>query len=279
MSINPQQLLDRAPDVVRQIVTPEKCILYALGVGASELDFVYEKQLKALPTMAVVLGYPGFFWLDPELGVQWEKILHGEQNVEIHRPLPTQGEVIGTARVKAIYDKGAGKGAVAITERTITDADGKLLATVSATMLLRGDGGFGGSAEGLPVPHAMPEGRKPDIANTLHIAPNQGLIYRLSGDLNPLHIDPAVATAAGFERPILHGLATYGVAGRALLAELMANEPERLKRLNVRFSSPVYPGDTIRTEIWREGDGRASFRAFSVERNVMVLNNGLVEYT
>ena len=124
MAINPQQLLERDPDIVRQTVSPEKCILYALGVGASELEFVFEERLKVLPTMAVVLGYPGFIWRDPALGAQWETILHGEQSVEIHNPLPTQGEVVGTARIKAIYDKGPGKGAVVITERKVSDGGG-----------------------------------------------------------------------------------------------------------------------------------------------------------
>lgn len=278
MAFDPDRLLNREPWVVRDLVTPEKCILYALGVGASELEFVFEERLQVLPTMAAVLGYPGFFWRDPELGVQWQKILHGEQSIVLHGPLPSQGELIGTNRIVALYDKGEGKGAVARVERQITDPGGGLVASVTMTTLLRGDGGFGGSATGLPQPHAMPELRAPDLVNTLPTATNQALIYRLSGDLNPLHIDPAVARAAGFESPILHGLATYGIAGRALIAALMANDPRRLRRLDVRFSSPVYPGETIRTEIWHEGKGRASFRSFVTEREVMVLNNGLVEY-
>jgi len=153
-----------------------------------------------------------------------------------------------------------------------------LLATTTMTTLLRGDGGFGGTSEGMAVPHALPGDRAPDLVRVLPTATNQALIYRMSGDLNPLHIDPEVARAAGFERPILHGLATYGIAGRALIAGLMDNDPARLKRLDVRFSSPVYPGETISTEIWRDGDGRASFRSIAVERNVVVLNNGLVEF-
>lgn len=279
MAINPDYLLNREPIVIRERLSPHKCILYALGVGADELDFVFEERLKPLPTLAAVLGYPGFLWRDPAMGADWQKILHGEQSTVIHRPLPTEGEVIGTTRIAKLFDKGAGKGAVALVERQVTNGEGLLLATVTMTTLLRGDGGFGGSDEGLPVPHALPQDRAPDMARELPTAANQALIYRLSGDLNPLHIDPAVAQAAGFERPILHGLATYGIAGRSLIAQLMENDPARLKRLDVRFSSPVYPGETIRTEVWHEEAGRASFRAFVVERNVMVLNNGLVEYS
>ena len=278
MAINPDYLLNRAPLVVREELTPAKCILYALGIGAQELEFTFEEKLTPLPTLAVVLGYPGFLWRDPAMGATWQKVLHGEQWTVVHQPLPTQGEIIGTTRIKQLFDKGEGKGAVALVEREITTADGTLLATVTMSTLLRADGGFGGSAEGLPVPHALPQDREPDLVATLPTATNQALIYRLSGDLNPLHIDPEVGKAAGFTGAILHGMATYGIASRALIAELMGNDPTRLKRLDTRFSSPVYPGETIRTEIWREGEGRASFRAFVTERNVMVLNNGLVEY-
>ena len=134
-----------------------------------------------------------------------------------------------------------------------------------------------GSQPGKPAPHAVPD-RAPDHVVELATAPNQALIYRLSGDFNPLHVDPAVASAAGFPRPILHGLCTFGVAGRAVLAALCDNDPNRLKRQDARFSSPEFPGETIRTEIWREGDGRAAYRSVVVERDKVVLGNGLVEF-
>ncbi|MEZ5710408.1 MAG: MaoC/PaaZ C-terminal domain-containing protein [Blastomonas sp.] len=278
MAIDPDYLLNRDPLIVRQTLSERDTILYALGVGADELDFTFEERLRALPTMAVVLGYPGFIWRDPAMGADWKKILHGEQSITLHRPLPVSGEIIGTNRIAALFDKGADKGAIALVERTIEDGAGNLLATSTATTFLRGDGGFGGSSEGAPIPHSVPDDRPADMVATLATAANLAMIYRLSGDLNPLHIDPAVAQAGGFERPILHGLATYGVAGRALLAALMDNDPTRMKRMDVRFSRPVYPGETIRTEIWHEGAGRAAFRAYSVERETMVLNNGLVEF-
>lgn len=258
-------------------------ILYALGVGCgadpmdrSELPFVYEDGLKALPTMAVVLGYPGFWLKDPNTGVDWRKILHGEQGLVIHKPLPATGTVIGRTRVTEIVDKGPGKGALLYSDREVFDkATGDLLATLTSTTFIRGEGGFGGPSGPAPEPHALPE-RAPDLAVDLKTLPQAALIYRLSGDYNPLHADPDVATAAGFARPILHGLCTYAVAGRAVLKACCGNDPARLRRFDLRFSAPVLPGETIRTEIWRDGS-RVSFRARVVERDIVVLNNGLAE--
>ena len=152
-----------------------------------------------------------------------------------------------------------------------------LIATVRQCSFLRGDGGFGGRSDGAPAPHPMPD-RPTDDVIRMRTRPEQALIYRLSGDYNPLHIDPKVAEQGGFERPILHGLATYGVAGRAVLKALCGDQPERLRRFDVRFSSPVYPGESLDIAIWREGTGRAALRARAVERDVVVLQNGYVEY-
>ena len=258
-------------------------ILYALGVGCgadpmdrTELPFVYEDGLKALPTMAVVLGYPGFWLKDPTTGVDWRKILHGEQGLVIHKALPASGTVIGRTRVTEIVDKGPGKGALLYSDRDVFDkATGDLLATLTSTTFIRGEGGFGGPSGPSPAPHALPE-RAPDIAVDLKTLPQAALIYRLSGDDNPLHADPDVAAAAGFERPILHGLCSYAVAGRAVLKACCGDDPARLKRFDLRFSAPVMPGETIRTEIWRDGS-TVSFRARVVERDVVVLNNGRAE--
>lgn len=258
-------------------------MLYALGVGCGhdpldrgDLRFVYEEGLQALPTQAVVLGYPGFWLKDPGTGVDWRKVLHGEQGLVLHAPLPAAGTVVGRTRVTEILDKGAGKGALLFSEREVVDkASGRLLCTVTATTFLRGEGGFGGPAGPAPAPHALPE-TAPEIALDLPTLPQAALIYRLSGDYNPLHADPAVAAAAGFPRPILHGLATYGVAGRALLRACCDGDPARLKRLQVRFSAPVFPGETLRTEIWRDR-ATLSFRCRVLERDVVVLNNGLAE--
>jgi len=277
VAFDPERLVSRPPIETRQILEPAKVILYALGVGASELPFVYEDGLAALPTMATTLAYPGFVWRDYDLGVDWRRVLHGETSIILHAPLPVRGEVIGRTTFGPIFDKGADKGAVAYQTREIHTADGSHLATVRNGSFLRGEGGFGGDSAGQPKPHPVPE-RAPDIQVSLTTAPNQALIYRLSGDLNPLHIDPEVARGAGFPRPILHGLASFGVAGRAVLAALCGDAPERLKRLDVRFASPVFPGETIRTDIWREGGGSAAFRAAVEERDQIILNNGYAEF-
>ncbi|ALH81744.1 MaoC/PaaZ C-terminal domain-containing protein [Sphingopyxis macrogoltabida] len=280
MAIDPDKLLSMPPIVTRQVLTRRDTILYALGVGATELDFLFEERLQALPTMAVTLGYPGFFWRDPAYGANWQKILHGEQSTVLHAPLPVAGEIVGSTRIEALYDKGADKGALAMVTREIHDGAGMHLATSRSMTFLRGDGGFGGSSEGAPVPHPVPD-RAPDDIVTLTSTANLAQIYRLSGDLNPLHIDPDVARAGGFEAPILHGLATYGVIGRALLAARCGNEPARLKRIDGRFSAPVYPGETIETSIWdskESGDGgKLAFRARVVERDKIVFTNGYAE--
>ncbi|HMP56401.1 MAG TPA: MaoC/PaaZ C-terminal domain-containing protein [Novosphingobium sp.] len=265
------------PLETRQVLTREQVMLYALGVGASELDFVYEEHLQVLPTMAVTMAYPGFIWARPELGVDWKRLLHAETGITLHAPLPVSGELVGHTRFGPVFDKGADKGAIAYHVREIHDAAGRHLATVRNGSFLRGNGGCGSTAGDQPKPHPLPD-RAPDAVIDLATALNQALIYRLSGDFNPLHVDPAHAAAGGFPRPILHGLCTFGVAGRAVLAALCDNRAERLRSFDVRFSSPVFPGETIRTEIWREGDGLASCRARVVERDVVVLNNGRVEF-
>lgn len=266
-------------------------ILYALGLGtamsnppaADDLRYVYEGvrggELQALPTMAVNLGVGPFWMMDPATGIDWKKILHGEQYLTLHKPLPASGSVIAHHSIDEIYDKGEAKGSVLYARREIVDAaSGEALATLVAAVFLRGNGGFGGKSEGAPKPHAIPE-RAADAVLDLPTRPELAAIYRLSGDYNPLHIDPAVAIAAGFERPIFHGLGTYGVAGRALLKLLCGNDGARLRKMNCRFANPVYPGETIRTEVWFEGAGVAAFRCKVVERDLLVLNNGYVEFS
>ena len=278
MALDPERLVSRPPIVTRQTLTRRDTILYALGVGEDGLDFVFEERLRALPTMAVVMSYPGFIWRDPALGVDWKKILHGEQALEIFAPLPVEGEIVGETTIDALIDKGADKGAIAYVTRKISDGAGKPLATVRAATFLRGDGGFGRNLGTAPASLPGVPDRAPDETLILTTAKNQALIYRLSGDYNPLHIDPEVAAAGGFKAPILHGLCTYGFAGRAILAGLCAGDPSRLKRLDVRFTTPVFPGETLETQIWRTGEGTASFRTRVVERDLLALNNGYVEF-
>ena len=258
--------------------------LYALGLGLgahpldeAELSFVYEQSMRALPTMAVVLGYQGFWMKHPGTGIDWMKVVHGGQSLRLHCPLPPAGTVIGRTRVTAIVDKGAGKGALVQIERSIRDqGSGALLATVEQINFCRGDGGYSAGGQpsdpAPPAPPSMPQW-PPHIVCDRRTRPETALIYRLSGDTNPLHADPRVARAAGFERPILHGLATYGIAGYAILKTLCDCNPSRLQALSGRFTAPVFPGETIRTEIWRNG-GDVLFRARAVERDVIALNHG-----
>jgi acyl dehydratase len=278
MPLNYDYLISRRFEPATHTYTHKDTILYALGIGADELQYTYEKNLRAIPTMAAVLG-PEDGWIqEPEARITFHKILHGEQRLTIHRPLPRQGTIRVISPIDAIYDKGPGKGALILLTRHISDAlTGEPLADVGMTLVLRADGGFGGSSEGAPVPHPLPDDRPPDLALDLPTRPDQALIYRLSGDYNPLHVDPDVAKAAGFERPILQGLCAYGVVCRAMLRLLCGNDPSRLRRLNVRFTSPLYSGESIRTEVWRQEPGRAVFRALAAERGVVIQNNGVVE--
>ena len=269
---------------LRQEYTARDTILYALGLGygadpldRGELRFLYEAELQAVPSMAAVLASPGFWLKRPQSGVNWRKVLHGEQWLEIERPLPPEGCVLGRMKIDAISDKGPGKAAVIYQSREIVDAgSGEVLARVRHSSFCRGEGGFGGENIPGPAPARIPE-RAPDHLCDLATSPRQALIYRLSGDLNPLHVDPDIARAAGFARPILHGLSTYGMAARALLRVLCDQDAARLRGLDVRFSAPVYPGETVRFEIWEDG-GEARFRARVPARDALVLDNGAARF-
>ena len=283
MPIDYDKLLALKIPEVEHTYTDKDTILYALGGGmghdplnADELVFVYEKDLMPLPTFAAVLGYPGFWIRTMDTGIDWVRSVNGEQAITLHRPLAPKGTVIGRTKILDVVDKGAGKGALIYTERKVSDkASGAMIATVTQTTFCRADGGFGGPKRDSPPVHAIPE-RRLDLACDLSTRPEAALIYRLSGDRNPLHVDPAVAKAAGYERPILHGLATFGVAAHALLKTVCGYDPARLVAFGGRFSAPVFPGETIRTEMWRDG-AVVSFRATVVERNVVAMNNGRAE--
>lgn len=287
MAIDPQHLLARPFEPVVQAYTARDSMLYALGIGlgtdpldAGALGYVYERAdsgLQAVPTLVNVLGYTGFWADQPDTGISWRKLVHAEQAIELHRPLAAQGRVIGRNRVVALHDKGADKGALMVQERQVSGAaTGEPLATVTQTVMLRGDGGFGGS-HGAPLkpPHVRPE-RAADAVCELPTLPQAALIYRLSGDYNPLHADPAVAKAAGFSRPILHGLCTMGVAMHAVLRSLLDYDASRVAAMRVRFTAPVLPGDTLRTELWRDGSA-VSLRTTAAERGVVVLDAGRVD--
>jgi acyl dehydratase len=283
MAINYEKLLAlKIPDV-EHTYTDKDTILYALGVGLGQdpldpkqLDFVYEKNLKAVPTFAAMLGYPGFWMRDLDTGIDWVRLVNGEQAVFLHQPLKPAGTVVGKTRVLEVIDKGQGKGALVYAERRVTDkASGALIATTTQTTFCRADGGFGGPPRESPPVHAIPE-RAPDLVCDIGTRPEQATIYRLSGDRNPLHIDPEMAKTAGFPKPILHGLGTFGVVGHALLKSVCDYDPTRVASFGGRFSAPVFPGETIRTEMWRDGNV-ISFRASVPDRNVVVMNNGRAE--
>jgi len=286
MAINYEKLRTRPfPDVV-QSYTLKDTILYALGLGLGQdpldpcqLRHVYEEGLVALPTMGVVLAGPGFWLREPDTGVDWPKVLHGEQGLVIHRPLSHEGRVIGRLRIDEIVDKGPGRGALIYSTREVRDATTEeLLCSLTSTSFLRGDGGFGGPTGPIRQPHPMPD-TPPEAHTDWTLGAHAALLYRLSGDFNPVHADPAVAAHVGFRQPILHGLASYGVAGWSIARLLCDGRAERLRRLDLRFTSPVYPGETLRTEVWRLGTNAAAFRVRVPARDAVVLNNGLAEFT
>lgn len=283
MSLNYKKIVNWPFEDVIQSYSERDSIIYALSLGLgsnatdpSELKFVYEKELQTFPTMAVVMGHPGPWMQDPETGIDFVKVLHGEQYLEIHKPLPTEGSIIGRTRVVDVIDKGVDKGALIITERKLYEQKtGDLLNTQNAIIFARGDGGFGGPATSAPAPHSLPD-RDPDRVVDIPISTQAALLYRLNGDYNPLHADPVIAKKAGFEAPILHGLASYGIAARAVLKALDNGDASELRSFGLRFSAPVYPGETIRTDVWKDGN-IVSFRASVVERDMTVLKNGRAE--
>jgi acyl dehydratase len=285
MPINRDTLLSWKFPEVEHRYTERDTILYALalGLGADPIDpeqlkFVYQAKLRALPTMGVILGYPGFWLSDPKTGADWKRLLHGEQSITLHQPLPAAGVVVSRSRVVDVIDKGVEKGAFVFVERKVYDKPSDaLLCTLNATSVLRGDGGFGGPAGPTPEPHPIPD-RPADLQLETTTLPQAALIYRLTGDMNPLHADPEIAKAAGFPRPILHGLCTFGIAGYALLRLACGSDPNRLRSLKARFTAPVFPGETIVTEVWRDGP-ICSFRASVAERQKVVLGNGRAEIT
>ena len=277
-----QAVMNWSFDDVRQDYSARDTILYALGLGyghdpmnADALRFLLEDRLLAVPTFSVVLGGPGPWMADPRTGIDWIRSLHGEQGLRIYKPLPAAGTVIGRNRVTNVIDKGPGKGALLMMERDIIDAGtGALLATRTSTSFLRGDGGCGAPAQTQPTPHALPD-RAPDLTHSMPTRPEAALIYRLSGDWNPIHADPAKAAKAGFDRPILHGLCTFGMIGRALIATACQHDPARLREMGGRFSAPCFPGETIALDLWDEGGGAFGFQARAVERDLVIFRNGL----
>jgi acyl dehydratase len=283
MAIDAARLLAYPVPEVRQQYTSAQSAFYALTTGMGRdpmderhLDFVDPNRgdaQRALPSMVLVLGYPGFWLVRPDTTVDPTKVLHGTQEIEWHRELPAAGEVIGKTRVVRLVDRGEGKHAMVQSERRIVDAhSGEPYATLRQVHVLRGQGGFGGDAAALPQPHTLPE-RPFDFTADLATRPEHALLYRLNGDLFALHADPQMARRAGFAKPILHGMCVAGIATQALMRLLADDDPARLQSIQLRFSAVVYPGETLRLEGWRDG----SFRIRVVERDEVVLDNGFLQ--
>jgi acyl dehydratase len=275
----------KIPDVV-QALTKRDTMLYALGVGLghdptdeNQLKFVYEKDLVALPVMAIVLASPGSVSQYPQLKITRTHVLHGEQGFRLERPIPVEGTIVGESRVTKALDKGKDKGAVVYTECVLKDqSSGARIGVSTSASFCRADGGYGGPSGPADPLQEIPD-RAADASCDLPTFPNAALVYRLSGDYNPLHAEPAFAKSGGFDRPILHGRCTYAVACHALVKTICGYDPSKLAGMHARFSSVVYPGETIRTEIWKLDARSAAFRATIPARgNAVVLNNGRAEF-
>jgi acyl dehydratase len=243
-------------------------MLYALGIGAKELEFTFERGLKAVPTFAVIPAFPALMGMSASVEVNPVMILHGEQGFRIAKEIPTSGTLTTSGKISGVYDKG--KGALVVIDTETKDSAGETVFTNRSGVFVRGAGGFGGE-RGPEAGNAAPE-RAPDKSvadTTLDI---QAAIYRLSGDRNPLHIDPAFASMAGYDRPILHGLCSFGYAGRAVLQEYCGNDTSKFVCLSVRFTGVVYPGDTITTDMWDEGNGKILLQSKTQEGRVVISN-------
>ncbi|MBI5248967.1 MAG: SDR family NAD(P)-dependent oxidoreductase, partial [Desulfomonile tiedjei] len=253
-------------------------VLYALGVGAGfdDLEYCYENRLKVIPSFSIGAVFEFLAEAGLRSGANLAGILHGEQDIIFHSPIPVKGKLITEGEITGIYDKGAQKGALVVAEADTYNSDGQKLFTNIFTLFCRRDGGFGGPdapQETLEFPERSPDFEQEDIPS-----PHQPLLYRLSGDIFALHVDPQFAQASGFEKPIMHGLCTHGYACRAVVKHLFPGEPERIKRFRNRFSRTIYPGVPIKTQIWKLGEGHAVFRTLNAETGEVVIDRGIVEW-
>ena len=282
MPINYDEIMSMTSENVEISYSDKDSILYSLGVGLgndpmnmAELKYVYENSQVALPSMATNFQYHSPLLL--KANINFILVVHGEQKLSFSNPLPVSGDFISNAKVIGCYDKGAGKGAIIDVETKINlKKDNTEICKLVSTTFARGDGGFGGP-ESPKSEIFRPEG-DPDFVHEIKTKPDQALIFRLSGDFNPLHSDPNFATTAGFEKPILHGMCTYGIACRSLVESVCEGDAKRLKKFDCRFSSPVYPGETIVTEMWKNGS-KVYYQSKVKERDKIVIKNGVSEIT
>jgi acyl dehydratase len=264
---------------IERTYTAKDTILYALGVGIgqnpldeSQLQFILEDRLRALPAMSVVLAYPPLWYWEAGTTVDPVKVVHAEQGYVMHRPLPISGTVIGQTKITDVIDKGISVGALLRSENQLIDKkDQSLICTVTSASMARGDGGCGGDSDNQKE-YEFPSGL-PDAQISISTLPQAALLYRLSGDFNPLHADPKHALKAGFSRPILHGRMSFGLANWALIQAFCPTQPELLIEMSARFAKPVIPGETLLTKMWRK-DKKIWFCSEIVASNKSVLTRG-----
>lgn len=281
--MNLEALKNHTFEPVQHRLTWRDTIIYALGLGygsdpndRAQLQFVYEKGLKAVPSMACIMGYPGFWMQRPELGIDWVRLLHGEHYFEVHQALPVEGLLRAEHRITGVDDKGEARGAVVNFEKALYDENGTLIARVEQSNFLRGDGGCGSYGNVAKARPPLPDG-PPDLTCEIATSRPMALLYRLSGDYNPVHADPDVAREAGFHEPWLAGMCTMGLATRATISAFCKDEPGRIRSMFVRFSNVCFPGETMHFEFYRTGEG-ARFRAVCKERDVVILDRGEVAF-
>lgn len=259
MTFDPDKIRHWPVPEIRQVLTRRDTAIYALSTGfgfdpmnRAELDFADpDRALKASPSMALVLAYPGFWVGDPATGIDAPKVLHVDQRIDICGAIPVEGEIVGKTTVTDLIDRGEGRGALLVSERRLFQGN-REFACLTQTLLLRSEGGFADAPGPLPARTRVPD-RAPDGRFEIVIRPEGALWYRLNGDRNPIHSDPDIAARAGFDRPIMHGMGTFGMITRVLLAECCDHDPARLASIAMRFTAPCYPGETLALSLWHDG--------------------------
>jgi hypothetical protein len=287
MTFEYQRIKNWPIEPVTETYTREDTVQFARGVGAGLAPHyanIEQRYLSAepttLPMMAVILGSAGALWTnDPATGIDWKKMLHAEEAVTLHKPLPALGSVTAQFAVDEIYDKGADKGALMIESARLTDASGDLLATVSVTMFLRGNGGCGGASTESPKPHAVPSDRAADIVIDLPTPRDDDAIYKLpdvfaAASQNTLN---GSSKEGRKKQSMLRGVCCFGLAGRAVILGMAEGDAQRLRHLCLRYTGPVFTDETLRTELWNIEPNKIAFRVSSVERGTVVMNNGYAE--